>query len=434
MAGGRCADNCTTMVRCTRTTWMKATVIVLPWLICLLVPAPLAAGDSNDVPAFEDTRYEATLTHGFWGLGAALADRGIDVTLGTTNVYQANVRHGLGTRQKSGRLTGSYDLIMAADLEKLAGLENLELFVHGEGGWPDHGINETMVGGFSNVNNDDRGHRSLDVTEALLEYGLWDGKVTMWVGKMDFAGIFDTSEYANDESSQFLNYSLVNNPILPLLDYYLGIAARVRLTDTWYVSAGAGDAQGDSRETGLRTCFCGEDYFFYALETGVHVEPLSLPGNYRTGVWYDPQPKCCTDSEEESRDDLGVYLSLDQLLFKESSDPEDTQGLATFARYGYADGKRNDLTGFWSVGLQYQGLLDTRDDDVIGLGFAQGTFTDNTSAPFTADSEKALELYYSIAATPWMSLAPDVQYVRHPGGDRSVTDAVVVGVRAQIAF
>ncbi len=358
----------------------------------------------------------------------------MEVTLGATNIYQANVRNGLDTHQKAGRLTGSYDLIIATDLQKLAGLPGLALFVHGEGGWPDRGINERTVGAFFNVNNDDRGHRSLDVTEALVEGSLADDRVKIWAGKMDFSGIFDTSAYANDESSQFLNAALVNNPTVPLLNYFLGVAGTVRLTEAWYVSAGIADAEGDSRETGFRTAFHGADYFFYAVETGVHVEPMSLPGTYRAGLWYDPRPKSCTGSDEESRDDLGVYLSLDQMLLKENATPDDTQGLGVFARYGYADGRRNDLTHFWSLGLQYQGLLDTRDDDVLGLGFAQGLFTDDPAAPFTAHSEKALELYYAIAATPWMTLTPDAQYITHPGGDAAVPNAVVVALRAQIAF
>jgi porin len=414
---------------------MKRKIVVLISVVCLWTSVLAAAGDGNDVPAAQDARNEATLTHGFWGLNDALAGRGVEVTLGATNIYQANVRHGLDTHRKAGRLSGSYDLIVSTDLEKLAGLEGLGFFVHGEGAWPDtRGINDSMVGSAWGVNNDVRGDRPLDVTEAFVEWSLWNDRVTLLIGKMNFAGVFDTSEYANNETIQFLNVSLVNNPTIPFLDYFLGVAVTVHVTDAWYASAGIADAEGDPRETGFRTAFYGEDYFFYAIETGVHVEPMSLPGNYRTGVWYDPQPKSCTDSEREYRDDAGVYLSLDQLLFKESPAPEDTQGLAAFARYGYADGKRNDLTDFWSVGVQYQGLLETRDDDVIGLGFAQGLFTDNMSAPFTAHSEKALELYYSIAATPWMALTPDLQYLRHPGGDRSVPDAVVVGVRAQIAF
>jgi porin len=414
---------------------MKHELMLLSLATGLLFSGSAAAGDSNDVPAVAGTGCDGTLTHGFWGLNDALADYGIEVALGVTNVYQANVRNGLDTHRKSGRYTGSYDLEIAADLEKLAGLEDLGFFLHGEGGGPDaEGIDETTVGSAFGVNGDAMGDRTLDITEAFLEWGLWDGGLTLRIGKMDFAGVFDTSAYANDETSQFLNGALVNNPMMPLLNYYLGATATLRLSDAWYASAGIGDAEGDSREIGLRTAFCGADYFFYVLETGVRVAPAALPGNYRAGLWYDPQPKACAGAEREYRDDAGVYASVDQTLFQENPASEDCQGLGAFGRYGYADGKRNDLTGFWSVGLQYQGLVESRDDDVLALGFAQGEFTDNAAAPFTANSEKVVELYYAIAAASWLAITPDVQYVAHPAGDREVPNAIVAGVRAQIAF
>ena len=41
------------------------------------------------------------------------------------------------------------------------------------------------------------------------------------------------------------------------------------ITELWYIMAGVADAQADGRETGFRTAFGDEDYFFYAFETGV---------------------------------------------------------------------------------------------------------------------------------------------------------------------
>ncbi|UCD51111.1 MAG: carbohydrate porin [Phycisphaerales bacterium] len=380
-----------------------------------------------------------TLTNGFWGLSDSLADAGIEVAFGSTNVYQVNVKNGLGTHQKSGRFAGSYDLEIAADLEKLCGLAGLGLFVHTEGGWPDTvGIDEAMVGSVSGVNADAGGNRTLDVVEVVFEWSLLDDFLTVMVGKMDMAGVFDASEYANDEAAQFINGALVNNMTIPLPDYCLGAVVSAHLTESWYLAAGVGDAQADGRETGFRTALHGEDYFFYAAETGVATELDSdqgpLPGNYRAGLWYDPQPKANSDRSAETRDDLGFYFSVDQMLIKENDDPEDSQGLGVFARYGYADEKRNDIGSFWSVGVQYQGLLDGRDDDVLGLGYAQSIFSDGADSTFTANHESVLELYYSAQIAPWIAVSPSIQYLANPGGDRDVSNAVVAGVRAQVAF
>jgi len=198
------------------------------------------------------------------------------------------------------------------------------------------------------------------------------------------------------------------------------------------------DAQADARETGFRTTFSGEDYFLYIFETGVSPRLDSangpLQGTYRIGFWNDPQPKANSDGTKNYRDDVGFYLCCDQALTKENSDPEDSQGLGVFFRYGYAPGKRNDITNFWSFGFQYQGLIDGRDDDVLGVGFAQGIFSDSADTTYTDDYENAIELYYNAQVAGWLNISPSVQYIANPGGNKAVSDAVVLGARAQMIF
>lgn len=103
-------------------------------------------------------------------------------------------------------------------------------------------------------------------------------------------------------------------------------------------------------------------------------------------------------------------------------------------RYGYANSKKNDITNFWSIGFQYQGLIEGRYEDLLGAGFAQGIFSNNASATYTEDYESVIELYYSARVTPWASISPSVRYITNPGGDKTTADAIVLGVRAQIMF
>lgn len=401
-------------------------------------PVATAAVRDED-PAAQPHTGSETLTKGFWGLSDELARHGIEVTVGSTNIYQTNATGGLGTHQQSGRFTGTYDVQVATDVEKLLGLKGLGLFVHGEGGWPETaGIDEDMVGSVLGVNADALGRRSLDIVEVFLEWNPFEGLLTVKAGKIDFAGVFDASEYANDETSQFLNGALVNNPTIPIPDYCLGVILSAHLTDRWSVAAGVGDGEANGRTTGFRTTFDGDDYLFYALETDLRTELSSshgpLTGNVRFGLWYDPQPKARSGSDEAYRNDVGVYTSVDQVLLKENGDPEDSQGLGAFARLGCTDPKRNDMATFWSTGVQYQGLWRGRDDDVLGLGVAQGLFSQEASSPFTDDYESVLELYYRIQVAPWVAISPSAQYVANPGGNGAAADAVVVGVRAQIVF
>jgi len=122
------------------------------------------------------------------------------------------------------------------------------------------------------------------------------------------------------------------------------------------------------------------------------------------------------------------------MLYKETDNPDESQGLGAFFRYGRASAKRNDIETFWSAGLQYQGVFAGRDDDVLALGTSQAVFSDLASGTYTADNETVLELYYSAQITPWLTLSPNLQHVRHPGGDQSIAGTYIAGIRAQMAF
>lgn len=421
---------------------MNKTQILLSVAVLLCAAAVAQANDDDSVWERE------TLTNGFFGLNDTLADQGIEVGLGITQIYQQNVNGGLSRHRRAGRNSGSYDLELTFDFEKLFDIEGGSLYMHTEGRWSEaQGIDGPSVGSAFGVNADGGARRSMDVTELWYEHAMFHETLRLRVGKLDITGgfecrgcpvSFDGSAFANDETAQFLNNALVNNPTIPFPDYGLGVILYYNPIDWWYASVGVVDAQTDARETGFNTAFHDEDYFFYVFETGVTPQLDSangpLQGAYRVGLWNDPQPKTHSDSTVNKRDDVGFYLSCDQMLVKENSDPEDGQGLGAFLRYGYASSRRNDITNFWSIGFQYQGLLEDRDDDVLGVGLAQGTFSDKASTTYTEDYEGVVEAYYNIQVSPWLNISPNIQYVGNPNGDSTVSDAVILGVRAQMAF
>jgi len=393
----------------------------------------------------DDIWQRETLTNGFGGLADKLADSGVEVGLSMTNIYQSNIRGGMNTNQKRGQHTGSYDLEIGADLQQLYGIEGGSLLIHTEGSWSRFDVDETSVGSVFGVNGDGAGRRAMDVTEVWYEQAMCDDTLRLRLGKMDFAGgfecrgcpvSFDGSAYANDETAQFLNGALVNNPTIPMPDMGIGAVLYWNPVEWWYASIGAIDAQADARESGFRTAFHGEDNFFYAAETGVAPQFDSgkgpMPGAYRIGIWNDPQAKESFSNGELRRDDTGFYISADQMVYKETNGAEDGQGLGVFTRYGMADKKVNDVTDFWSFGLQYQGLLDGRDGDVLGLGYAKGIFS--SEAGYSEDYESVVELYYNAQVSPWVTLSPSLQFVDNPGGDSTVDDSIVFGLRAQSSF
>jgi porin len=373
---------------------------------------------------------------------------GIKIGLGVTNIYQQNLRGGISTHRRAGRYSGSYDLEVSANLQKLFGTEGLHFYMHAEGSWPDTtSIDGTSIGSFFGINEDAASDRAVDITELWFEQAFLDGTLLLRVGKIDLTGgfechdypvAFDSSNYANDETKQFLNSALVNNPTIPFPDNGLGVAFFYKLIDFWYLSAAAADARSDIGETGFNTAFHNEDYFFYIFETGITPQFNSanglLQGAYRAGLWFDPRPKVHFNTGKNYHDDVGFYLSFDQMLYKENNNANDTQGLGIFSRYGWANSNVNELTNFFSIGLQYQGLFESRDNDVLGLGFTHGTFSNKAVSNFPEDYESVLELYYNAHISPLLNITPGVQYIANPGGAKGVSDAVVLGLRLQMRF
>ncbi len=376
------------------------------------------------------------------GLRQYLSDSGIYIDTGLTNIYQSNVHGGLSTTDHSERFTGSYDIEINIDTEKLFGWEDGWFYILSEGSWND-GINDEMVGSYFGVNDDAAGDRSFDITELWYEHSFTkDGDLLLRIGKLDLTGgfeckgcpvAFDSSFFANDETSQFLNPTLVNNPTIPFPDNGLGAILFYSPADSdLFMAFGVADVQADARTTGFGTAFDGDNDFFYIFETGFTYMVDSKPGVYRVGLWHDHQPKAAEDAPETHNGDTGFYLTFDQKLTRESM--EDNQGLGAFFRYGYAPQKTNDITQFFSGGLAYEGLLDGRDQDVFAIGYSRGNISNQADTTYPEDHESIYEAYYNIQITPAINITPSVQYIVNPGADNTADDAIVFAVRAQLAF
>ncbi len=407
------------------------------WLEICLQPFSVGAG------VFDDWLNQEQPTNNWFGYGDVLTDNGITFVLGFTQSYQLNLNGGTSTHRRAGRWAGVVSAEIELDLEQIASIPGAVLFVASSSSWSD-GIDATSVGSaVGSANGFAGGDRSLDVTELWYQQNFFEDRLRLRVGKIDLTGgftykntavAFDANAFANDAESQFINAALANNPTIPFPDPGLAFNVFVEPFDGMYVSVAVGDAQADVRETGFSTTFHEEDYFFGILETGfVPVFPSAngeLPGAYRFGVWYDPQPKERFDRGTNKRDDIGFYMSFDQMLLRESD--TDSQGLGMFGRFGFAHSDQNEINLFYSFGMQYEGLIPTRNGDVIGIGFARGDLT--RDAGYTESAESVLEMYYSAIFCQWLTVTPSIQHIWHPGGMSDNMDATVVSIRMQMAF
>lgn len=405
--------------------------------------------DKSDSPEPYTVATTEQLTGDWGGARSWLEDRGVSTALSLTVIYQNNVHGGERTKH-AGRVSGSYDVEVTADLKKMGIGWGGELYLYGQGGWDEGVGGRGYVGELIGVNDDAIGDRSLDVVEAWYERSFLDDRLRVRLGKINLGVDFFTNAYANDSTAQFLNSALAIAPEIPLPGDGIGhIGAQFVATpvEWFYFGAGVADAQADFRETGLNTAFHDEDYFFSLYEFGFmpiwKTERGGLPGNYRFGVWYDPQPKAEFFDDLDGRrrvpykrDDLGFYTSMDQFVFKEKAgDDADGQGLGLFCRYGFTHAEVNEIEHFWNAGVQYQGLIPTRDDDVLGIGVAQGVLSHLIGRRGDRPHrETVLEFYYNARLAPWITISPDFQWIFDPGGTRTGQDALVIGLRVQASL
>jgi len=391
---------------------------------------------------WQDGVPEDTTTGKWFGVGETLEERGVTIKLDFTTVYQKVVKGGMEGQTGKGEDTGVYNLRLNVDLEKLISLPGARVYAKAKGGWSE-GIDPQAVGSIFNMNSTAPGDQTILFRDLYYEQALLDRLFVIRAGRIDLTGgiecepctvAFDCNAFANDEYGQFLNGALVNNPTVPFPSVGLGAALVARPMAWLYFAGGVGDAAATGRSIDVDNAF---DETFYVGETGILSKIPSpsgdLVGAYRIGAWYSPQSCERLDgSGGEVAGHAGWYASVDQMVWRENAKKGDTQGLGLFGRFGSADERVNEIKTFWSAGGQYQGLIPTRDDDVIAAGFATGRFSKD--AGLSAQAESVAEAYYRFEVFKWLQVTPSIQYVWSPGGDKSVDDAVAFAIRAFILF
>lgn len=340
------------------------------------------------------------------------------------------------------RNSGSWDVLVWVDFEKMGLIPGGELFVWPKGHFS-RNIND-KVGALGEPFDDADGDKVIYIDVCRYQQSFFDRKLVFQVGYLDQQVALDRNAYANSEDRQFFNtYLDNNNAIIPLT---IGLGATMFINPTEWLTLTIGGADGNARlfRTGFDTAFHDDASFFGYFQTEFKIKVPSsngdLPGHYRFGMLYDPRGKDRYDTGvlgrtmEVERGDVGFYMSLDQMLLRES--PADMQGLGWFFRYGYRHGDVNRIEHFWSTGAQYEGLIPKRNKDVLGFGM-YSVIASEDYREFVNDDfrrETGYELYYKIQVTPWLTFTPDLQYIYQPGGLTSATDAFVIGFRARVIF
>ncbi len=399
---------------------------------------PAAWPRSRYAPLALDSPYAS----GDWlGLRTALEEAGLTTQFFLNNTYQWNVG---GGRKIGSHHGATIDWLITADFEKMGWTLGGRGLIHVKREWG-RGVNP-FVGSVWQVQDDQDGDRELYIDQLWYERDLLEDQLSLRLGFLDFQTIFDRNKFSNSEDKHFMNQGLDNNPVLPL-NIGLGASLTYRPCEWFSIITGVGDAQGSSHQPGFSTAFHDSARFVWFTEPTIH---LSLPslfddgrleGHYRFGVVYDPRsrpvfmtPNTPPEWRRSRGDDVGFYLSFDQKLYRENQ--TDQQGLGWFCRYSLRHGDIQRIQNFWSTGLVYQGLVPTRDHDLLGLAVLQSIpsrrFNDRVNR--LAEAETVFECFYAIQITKWLVITPDLQYVSSPGIDSTLDDSLILGLRTRISF
>jgi porin len=439
LAGPALAQNVPTQPTATDTT-TEAPAAATP----APAPAEPAATPATGLGSLLTAKY---LTGDWGGVRNDLVDSGIELRLTYQQQYMVNMRGGLETTNGND-FAGSYDLGLLLDFGRMKLIPGGSFYIKAKGtyGGEASDFDDEKIGGLFATNDDASAERPIYVATWHYRQRLLNDRIEFRVGQLDSSATFDASEYAGSEDEQFMNTVLGSTANVP---HKVGLGAYVNVwpADWLYVRAAAIDHQHRTGRTGFDTAFHDEAWYRVFFETGILPQFIPgsgmLPGSYRAGLWYVPGARPVFFDDLGGRlaartrgDDVGFYIGLDQLVWKENADPKDEQGLGVFAKYGYAHGDINLLEHVWSTGFQYQGLIPARDNDVLGFGVGQGIVSRDFRNELNgrADRETVYELYYAIEIFPWLVFTPDMQLVTNPGGTKDGRDAWVAGFRFRVNF
>jgi porin len=394
---------------------------------------PRAATQPTTAPSPEEQK--SYLLDDPWGARTWLIDHGITAGAKLTLDYGKNV---LGGRTTHGSAFNTlFNFSLSLDTEKLANLPGGTAYFNFQ---QQHGTSASdEAGNLQNVENTTADGRT-QLSEAWYQQALLDKKWLIKAGKIDAGADFAFSDFAADFNNAVMALPLTNSLLPTYPNSAFGLDTFVYPTDHLYLAFGAFDgalAQGvQTGENGPHSLFHAPDNTYLIAEAGVtwQVTPSKLSGRLKLGAWYetDDVPTFSGGTRDGA---WGPYLTLDQKLIRfNPADDNDDRGLGFFLLLNHTDASDAfPATDQLAAGFSVRGPLPTRDADTLGLGVTYADLTDDHAAGLSHGSETAIETFYKVQLTPYLTIKPDLQYILDPAFTDS-SNALVAALRVELTF
>lgn len=436
---------------------------MMPLLAMLAFPVmPAFAGQGVDGDEKDAAPVETSGTAGTSGSSGTLSPTAKLANWGITFpfTYTGEVMGNLSGGYKQGVVyDGLVKTGVQLDLEKLAGWKGATFLVNGlyPFGPSITGLYTHDFNGVSNIN----AYNSVRLDEAWLQQNFDSDKLSIRIGQL----AADTDFGISNGCSLFINSAFgtlplesknIDAPVYPLASP--GVRIRVEPTNSFSAqfavyTGDAGD-QATTNRYGTRF-FKGGNGALFMSEIAWTLNPppvaddsakpdatkqvatdRALSGTYKLGGFYDTATfeNPCGDGNQQG--EYAVYMIADQEIWNKPGNPD--QGLRLFGRIGAAPADRSIVSIYCDGGVNYQGLLPSRDKDICGIGVSYTKISDDLNeqndTPVTSHHETILEASYQAAICGWLSVQPDFQYIFSPGAIDSQHNAVVVDLRFTVSF
>ena len=326
-----------------------------------------------------------------------------------------------GAIAPSGRVTSSTASGRVTLMPMLG--ETLSAFIAAEG-WMGEGFDQTNeLVTIEPVNADIALQSTRALSEAYVSLTFGERSYfTVSVGKVDVSRLFDVSEVAGDQRTQFMNPRFRNAPAIA---YPGGAENAPRSIGAWVDFQSANESLEFTAGWTRMDEDSNDPYFFGEVRVwkGLHL----LVGAYgwqANGLLPD-----WGAGPASSRLGFGFFADYE---------PQITGDLKIFGRVSLVDQATSLYKLTWSLGASIGGGPWGRPSDTGGVAFGVNALSDDYAAANEKnDNEGVFEIYYRLmlfiadrgSHKPSIEITPNVQILINPNGISAAETASIIGVR-----
>jgi porin len=429
------------------------------WLVPLALGLLAAAPDGT---ALADEPPGGTLTGDWGGLRSRLRRAGLELSVGWTTETAYDAR---GGDRDIARYTDQWAFQAMLDLDRLVGLHDAKVRITFTDRNGDNLSDDARLGTLQQVQEVYGRGQTWRLTQLWYDQKYLNGLLDWKVGRLtvgeDFASFdcdFMNLTFCGSQPGNIVGDYWYNWPVSQW-----ATRLKVNLPADTYAQVGVYQQNNgflESHDAYLPNNPSGTKGALVPVELGwkPKLKGGTLAGSYKLGVWYDTgsgrdvyddragNPAVLTGGEPARRHGrYGVYVNLEQQLTRPSAaDPK--RGLSVFLNVAQADDRTSTIDGQAAAGLVYVGPFESRPLDDIGFAVGRTAVNDRVTHGQRLENKAGLgpvpiqgaeyvaELYYSLHVIHGMTLRPNVQYIRNPGGTSENSDAVILGLKTVVDF